>query len=92
MQGASVTMATSVTIRVLFFGLLKDITGRAEESYSAPEGATAGSLFDDYALRFPVLAGLRASILLAVNQSFAQPAQILSDGDEVAFLPPVSGG
>lgn len=53
---------------------------------------TLSSLFDQYARRFPSLAGMASSIVLARNQEFAGPATPLADGDEIAFLPPVSGG
>jgi molybdopterin converting factor subunit 1 len=81
-----------VQIRVLFFGLLKDICGHAEESLDVPEGATAGSVFDHYAASFPRLRQMASSIVLARNHEFAQIGERLREGDEVALLPPVSGG
>lgn len=85
-------MAVSVTIRVLFFGQLKDVTGAAERVLEAPEGATAASVFERLTEEHPRLAALRASILIAVNEEFAKGERVLREGDEVAFLPPVSGG
>ncbi len=79
-------------IRVLFFGLLKDICGHAEERLDLPEGSTAGSVFDHYAAAFPRLRQMASSIVLARNHEFVQTADRLSEGDEVALLPPVSGG
>lgn len=79
-------------IRVLFFGLLKDIADPSEDTLDLPEGATIESLFAHYVTRFPKLEGLADSIALARNQQFAQPNELLADGDEIAFLPPVSGG
>ncbi len=79
-------------IRVLFFGLLKDVCGRSEDALELPAGATAGSVFDHYAEAIPKLRGMAASIVLARNQEFAKPVDPLADGDEVALLPPVSGG
>jgi len=81
-----------VQIRVLFFGLLKDICGHAEERLDLPDGSTAGSVFDHYASAFPRLRQMASSIVLARNHEFAQTADRLSEGDEVALLPPVSGG
>jgi molybdopterin converting factor subunit 1 len=81
-----------VTIKVLFFGLLKDICGRAEDQLELPASATLKTVFDHYAAIYPRLAGMAASTVLARNQEFAPPSTALSDGDEVAFLPPVSGG
>ena len=79
-------------VRVLFFGILKDIVGTSEENLEVTGGATPGSIFDDYAARFETLRNKRPSILFARNQEFTKPAAALSEGDEVAFLPPVSGG
>lgn len=79
-------------VNVLFFGLLKDITGCAAEQLELAEGADLGAVFDDYARRFPRLRDYDRSIVVARNQRFASRAEKLADGDEVAFLPPVSGG
>jgi MoaE-MoaD fusion protein len=78
--------------RVLFFGMLKDIVGMSREEAEFPEGSDLRSVFAAYADRFPPLGNLSRSIVVARNQEFADPATTLSDGDEVAFLPPVSGG
>jgi molybdopterin synthase catalytic subunit len=79
-------------IRVFFFGLLKDIRGQSEDRLVVPEGANAGFVFDHYAALYPKLAGMAQSIVMARNQEFTDRAQALTDGDEVALLPPVSGG
>lgn len=81
-----------VLVRVLFFGVLKEITGLSADEVRVEPGATLGSLFDHYAERFETLRQSRSSILCARNQEFAAPDTELSDNDEVAFLPPVSGG
>ncbi|HEV2688460.1 MAG TPA: molybdenum cofactor biosynthesis protein MoaE [Bryobacteraceae bacterium] len=83
---------TKVRVRVLFFGMLRDITGRAEDSIEIAEGATLESVFDRYALQFPRIRGLESSIVLASNQQFCDRNTSVHEGDEVAFLPPVSGG
>jgi len=79
-------------IRVLFFGLLKDFADPSEDVVDMPPGSTIESLFAHYVSRYPKLEGLAGSIALARNQQFAQPGELLADGDEIAFLPPVSGG
>jgi MoaE-MoaD fusion protein len=81
-----------VLVRVLFFGLLKDICGGPAASLELPPGATTGSVFDHYAAAFPRLREMASSIVLARNHEFATTAEPLSEGDEVALLPPVSGG
>ncbi len=82
----------NVRIHVLFFGVLRDITGQREDHLELPEGGRLGSVFEHYAGCFPRLQGMAASVVLALNQEFSTPSAPLADGDEVAFLPPVSGG
>jgi len=79
-------------VRVLFFGQLKDITGVAQEEAELSDGARVEDLFERYGRRFPRLASFRASIAASVNQEYATWRAPLANGDEVAFLPPVSGG
>ena len=79
-------------IRVLFFGQLKDVCGRSEEGLELPSGASVRAVFDHYAAMFPRLAAMARSVVMARNHEFAQPGDLLSEGDEVAMLPPVSGG
>jgi molybdopterin synthase catalytic subunit len=79
-------------IRVLFFGLLKDICGRGDDRIEVPDGANAGFVFDHYAARYPKLAEMAQSIVIARNREFTDRAQALAEGDEIALLPPVSGG
>jgi MoaE-MoaD fusion protein len=81
-----------VHIRVLFFGLLKEICGGPEARINLPEGSTAGAVFEHYATEFPKLRPLASSIVIARNHEFASPGEPLAEGDEVALLPPVSGG
>lgn len=79
-------------VQVLFFGLLKEITGRSSDSVELAAGSRLQDLFDHYARQFPRLEGLAGSIVLARNQAFEKPDAVMEEGDEVAFLPPVSGG
>jgi molybdopterin synthase catalytic subunit len=81
-----------VEIRILFFGLLKDVCGKADDRLQTPEGATAGFVFDHYSARYPKLAEMAGSIVMARNREFTDRGQTLADGDEIALLPPVSGG
>ncbi len=64
----------------------------SREEAEFPEGADLHSVFTAYSARFPRLGDLARSIVVARNQEFAGPATKLAEGDEVAFLPPVSGG
>src|SRR3979411_2687131 len=79
-------------VRVLFFGRLKDIVGKSEEDAELSDGARVEELFARYGRSFPELAQFRSSVVASVNQEFAEWRVQLSSGDEVAFLPPVSGG
>ena len=78
--------------RVLFFGLLKDVVGKSAEESEFAEGADLRSVFDTYASRHPRLRDLAGSIVVARNQEFADLSTKIGEGDEIAFLPPVSGG
>ena len=79
-------------VRVLLFGVLKDILKRSNDSLELVSGATVSDLLEHYRGLAPESAGIFHSLALAVNQEYAAPAQRLKDGDEVAILPPVSGG
>jgi MoaE-MoaD fusion protein len=81
-----------VKIRVLFFGMARDIAGVAEEQIDLRNAPDLGDLRRQYEARFPRLAGMNDSLLIAVNEEFRERSWRLADGDEVAFIPPVSGG
>jgi molybdopterin synthase catalytic subunit/molybdopterin converting factor small subunit len=72
--------------------MLKDIVGRSQEFLDVAPGSSLDSIFDHYANQFPRLRELRKSTVVAVNQQFASGPTEVSDGDEIALLPPVSGG
>jgi molybdopterin synthase catalytic subunit/molybdopterin converting factor small subunit len=79
-------------VRVLFFGMLKDIAGRIEEQVELAPGSQLSTLFDRYAGEFPRIREMAGSIVMARNHEFSALSTVLAEGDEVAFLPPVSGG
>lgn len=79
-------------VRVLFFGQLKDIVGLSQDDAELSDGARVEDLFERYGRQYPKLAEFRPSIAASVNQEYAGWRAPLSSGDEVAFLPPVSGG
>ena len=79
-------------VRVLFFGQLREITGVAEDNADLSEGARVEDVFERYGRQFPRLFDFRASVAASVNQEYANWRAPLSQDDEVAFLPPVSGG
>ncbi len=79
-------------VRVLFFGMLKDVVGRASDSLTLPAGATLADLLARYRSEFPRLQQFLPSLALSINREYAAAGQPLHDNDEVALLPPVSGG
>ncbi len=80
-------------VRVLFFGILRDGLGVREQVLELPDGARAGELLDRLReAASPSLRELWPRLALAVNQEYARADRILEAGDEVALLPPVSGG
>lgn len=79
-------------VRVLFFGQLREIVGASEEETELSEGSKVEDLFERYGRRFPELAAFRSSSAVSINREYAAWRAALSSGDEVAFLPPVSGG
>jgi molybdopterin converting factor subunit 1 len=79
-----------VTVRL--FARLRDIAGAGELARDLTPGATIGDLWRQLAGEFPALGPYERSISSAVNADYARMTQELRAGDEVAFLPPVSGG
>jgi len=78
--------------RVLFFGMLKEVVGISAEDVDLPEGSDLAAVFERYAARQPRLRELAPSIVAARNHEFAALSTPVAEGDELAFLPPVSGG
>jgi molybdopterin converting factor subunit 1 len=79
-----------VTVRL--FARLRDIAGTDELARELADGATVASLWSALGEEFPAFAPYSSSISAAVNTDYARMQTRLNDGDEVAFLPPVSGG
>src|SRR5215470_7343920 len=79
-------------VRVLFFGVLKDTFPEVIDSFPVPAGATVATLLDQFRAQAPQQEQLWGSLAVAVNQQYATLSQSLADGDEIALLPPVSGG
>ena len=79
-------------IDVLFFGVLKELVGRSSENVDLPGGSRVRDLVLHYARAFPRLEAMAASLAVSVNQEYSGVERVLSEGDEVGLLPPVSGG
>ncbi len=81
-----------MTIKVLFFAALAEQVGRREEALDLPAGATVGAALDALGRAHPAVAAMRGRLAAAVNLAYAPAARPLVDGDELALIPPVSGG
>jgi molybdopterin converting factor subunit 1 len=79
-----------VTVRL--FARLRDLAGTGELHEDLPATATAQLAWDTLVARTPALSDYERAISVAVNTEYARMSAVLQDGDEVAFLPPVSGG
>jgi molybdopterin converting factor subunit 1 len=91
-QRISVGYAVWMRIRVLYFGVLKDAFGCESEELELVEGATVADLLGAFRGREVGPKGFWDSIAVAVNQEYAKAGDVLKEGDELALLPPVSGG
>ena len=81
-----------MSIRVLFFASLADVTGTRETVIEAAGHPDIISIFNHFTAAIPQLERYRATAHFALNSDFARPESPVVDGDEVAFFPPVSGG
>ncbi|MCD6034248.1 MAG: MoaD family protein [Thermomicrobiales bacterium] len=79
-------------VDIRYFAMIREIVGRSRERRTVAEGATAGDLFDALVAEHPRLERLKPVVLPMVNQVYVPVDHLLRDGDEVAFIPPVSGG
>ena len=85
-------VSQAIRVKVLFFGQLKEVAGHAEDTVEFADATTIEQLFASYTVCHPELAKYRSSVVASRNQEFAAWDTPLRTGDEVAFLPPVSGG
>ncbi|HSF31654.1 MAG TPA: molybdopterin converting factor subunit 1 [Candidatus Tectomicrobia bacterium] len=75
-----------------FFAAIKDIVGTPEIELELPDGVTAGELFERYCQQHAPLSRYANTTMISVNFEFVPPETPLHEGDEIAFIPPVSGG
>jgi molybdopterin synthase catalytic subunit len=81
-----------VRIRVLYFAVFRERIGRDEEDLDVPVGATVADAIAALAGKHGAVAQLRGKFRVAVDQEFSDDAQVLTDGCELALIPPVAGG
>lgn len=82
----------AMRLRVKLFATYREIVGAGHLAWSADAGTTVEGFLDAFFKVHPRLAAHRQSMMLAVNQAFVEPSAVLNEGDEIALLPPVSGG
>ena len=79
-------------LTVRLFALYRERAGTKEFSLELPSGATVADLTDAVRARYPRLAPPEVKIVVAVNADYAEPEDVLREGDDVCLIPPVSGG
>jgi len=78
-------------VKLLYFAVLRDIAGRRDDVVEVPEGTRAADLWQRMRESHQALRDV-AQPMTAINESYADADQVLRDGDELAFIPPVAGG
>ena len=79
-------------VKLLLFASLKDIAGRRDLEMELDDGSTLQEVTEKLASLYPEIGRMRNSVRIAINQEFADENSSLNNGDEIAFLPPMSGG
>ncbi|HSL22156.1 MAG TPA: molybdopterin converting factor subunit 1 [Vicinamibacterales bacterium] len=79
-------------VRIRLFARLRDIAGAPELQREVPDGATLRAVWNTLAREFPELERYTPAVSAALNDEYARMDAPVKDGDELAFLPPVSGG
>ena len=85
-------MKGRVQVTISFYSYLKELTGSSREHQEIAPGSTLGELFETLARRYPKLAAMKQSTLMAVGVDYQPREYQLRDGDDVSFFPPVQGG
>jgi len=82
-----------INVTILFFGAAAELAGKRNEEFVFPTGTNTRTAFENILAAYPRLAEkFTGSLLFAINQEYASGHEILNKGDELAFIPPVSGG
>jgi len=85
-------VAVAVAVRVRFFARLREQAGAEIEALEVPPGSTLADVYDNLRRKHPALEADRVAVRGAINQEFASWDAVVSQGDELVFIPPVSGG
>jgi molybdopterin converting factor subunit 1 len=81
-----------VRVTVQLFARLRELAGRQEWQCEVPDGASVADVWRAVVDAHPAMAGFASAVSCAVNANFAPMTTVVHEGDDVAFLPPVSGG
>ena len=79
-------------IKVKLYASFREIVGAKEEDIDVPTDTTVQMLLESYIKRFPQIGRYREHVILSVNKEYGHAHRKLKEGDEISFLPPVSGG
>ena len=81
-----------ISVKVKLFGPLREIVRSDELIIEVPESCSGDELFEKLSSKYPELRKWKQSVRLAVNLEYALSSQVIHAGDDIAFIPPVSGG
>lgn len=81
-----------MNIKVLFFASCRDLIGTGEREMTLPDGATVTDLISKLASEQARFTDMAPSLMISINQEYVERDAELQDGNEIAFIPPVSGG
>ena len=81
-----------ITLDVKLFAIVRDIVGKDEVKISVEEQSAATAVLDQLSREFPRLVEWKSHLRIAVNSEYVSPEYVLKNNDEVAIIPPVSGG
>ena len=81
-----------MSVTVSFYSYFKDLTGCASTTELLPDGSTLNDLYEKLSERFPKLAAMQKSTLIAVGVEYRERSYIWKEGDEFSLFPPVQGG
>ncbi|NJK64689.1 MAG: MoaD/ThiS family protein [Synechococcaceae cyanobacterium SM2_3_1] len=85
-------MQETFTVRLILYAIFQEVIGVTDLAWSVSPGTTVAELCDQLLHHYPALTRWRDQIRFGVNLEFVTPETVLAPGDEVVFIPPVSGG